>query len=237
MSQKQRRTLQSYLARLTGFVVLGLSLGLPAAFAQPPAETPDPNELYFLDEITHGGTGCPQGSLSAVVSPDGDAVTVTFDEYVAEVGPDTPPIVRKFCNINLPLHIPFGWQYSVVELDYRGYLYLDHHVYARQESTYYFQGQQNGPTLSSNWYGPEARDFAFTDFVGLETHNWSWSPCDEQRHLTVKTSMVLNNRYNRHSFGYISTDSIDAEITHRYGLYWRRCGASPHSNDILNLDR
>jgi Domain of unknown function (DUF4360) len=142
MSQKQQQTPLRYLARLAGLVILGLSLGLPAAFAQPPAEVPDPNELYFRDEITYGGTGCPQGSLSTAISPDGQAVTVTFDEYYAEVGPDTQPVVRQFCNLNLPMNIPSGWQYSLVELDYRGYLFLDPRVEARQTSEYYFQGQQ-----------------------------------------------------------------------------------------------
>ena len=235
MSQKQRQTSQRYLARLVGLVVLGLTFGLPPAFAQPPAEAPDPSELYFTDEITYGGTGCPQGSLSTAISEDGLAVTLTFDAYVAEVGPETKPTVRQSCNVNLPLNIPSGWQYSLVELDYRDYLFLDPHVEARQTSEYYFQGQQ-GPSFSSVWKGPQDRDFDFTDLIGLETHNWSWSPCYEQRHLTVKTSMVLNNRHNRHGYGYISTDSIDAEISHIYALVWQRC-AEPQDHSIMELER
>jgi hypothetical protein len=235
MSHKPQQTSLRYLARLAGLVVLALSLGLPAAFAQPPAEAPDPHELYFRDEITYGGTGCPQGSVSTAISPDGQAVTMTFDQYFAEVGPDTPPVVRQFCNINLPMNIPPGWQYSLVELDYRGYLYLDPNVEARQTSEYYFQGQQ-GPSFSSVWYGAQDRDFDFSDIIGLETHNWAWSPCGEQRHLTVKTSMVLNNRRNRHGFGYTTTDSIDAEISQVYAVVWQRCSA-PRSNDILQLER
>jgi len=72
----------------------------------------------------------------------------------------------------------------------------------------------------SVWYGPPDRDFDFSDLVRLETHNWSWSPCGEQRHLTLKTSMVLNNRRKRSGDGLISTDSIDAEIAHVYALVW-----------------
>jgi len=231
MSHQQGQTPQRYLARLVGLVVLGLTFGLPPAFAQPPAEAPDPNELYFLDEITHGGTGCPQGTLAATISPDGQAVTVNFDAYVAEVGPETSPTVRKFCDINLPLHIPPGWQYSLVELDYRGYLALDPRVEARQTSEYYFQGQQ-GPSFSSVWTGPEDRDFDFTDIIGIETHNWAWSPCYEQRHLTLKTSMVLNNRRNRQGYGLISTDSIDAEIYHVYSLSWRQCSGGPVTSPL-----
>ena len=236
MFQQQRRTPQSYLARLVGLVVLGLTFSLPPAFAQPPAEAPDPNELYFRDEITYGGTGCPQGSLSTAISPDGLAVTLTFDSYFAEVSSETPAVVRQFCNVNLPLNIPSGWQYSLVELDYRGYLALDPRVEARQTSEYYFQGQR-GPSFSSVWTGPEDRDFDFTDIIGIETHNWSWSPCYEQRHLTLKTSMVLNNRRNRQGYGLISTDSIDAEISHIYAIVWQRCAEEPPDHSIMELER
>ncbi len=75
--------------RLAGMLILSLMLGLTAGFAQASDEAPDPNELYFRDDITHGGTGCPQGTVVADVSEDGLAVTLTFDEYFAEVGPDT----------------------------------------------------------------------------------------------------------------------------------------------------
>jgi hypothetical protein len=47
---------------------------------------------------------------------------------------------------------------------------------------------------------------------------------------------VLNNRRNRHGFGYTTTDSIDAEISQVYALVWQRCSA-PRSNDILQLER
>jgi hypothetical protein len=237
MFQQQQQTSQRYLARLVNSIVLGLTLGLSLAFAQPPEleVAPNPDELYFRDDITYGGSGCPQGSLSTAVSDDGLAVTLTFDSYFAEVSAETPPVVRQFCNVNLPMNIPSGWQYSLVELDYRGYLFLDPHVEARQTSEYYFQGDQ-GPSFSSFWRGYQDRPFDFSDLIGIESHNWAWSECNTQRHLTIKTSMMLNNRRNRHGYGYISTDSIDAEISHVYSIQWRRCGGS-QEHGILQLDR
>jgi hypothetical protein len=235
MSRKQWQTPQRYLARLVSLIVLGVTLGLPLAFAQPPDVAPNPDELYFRDEITYGGTGCPQGSLSTAISPDGLAFTLTFDAYYAEVSSDTPPIVRQFCNIHLPMHIPRGYQYSLVELDYRGYLFLDSGVEARQSSQYYFQGQK-GPSFDSVWYGPEDLDFEFSDSIGLETNNWVWSPCNQQRHLTIKTTMVLNNRRNRSSYGFMGTDSLDGEIAHVYAIQWRQC-SNPGPKHVLEIGR
>jgi hypothetical protein len=54
MSQQQQQTSQRYLARFVSSIVLGLTLGLSLAFAQPPGPevAPNPDELYFRDEIT-----------------------------------------------------------------------------------------------------------------------------------------------------------------------------------------
>lgn len=35
--------------------------------------------------VTHAGTGCPQGTVSTAISPDGSSLSVIFDEFRAEV--------------------------------------------------------------------------------------------------------------------------------------------------------
>ena len=37
----------------------------------------------------YGGTGCPQGTASATLSPDGTALSVLFDQFVVEAGGTT----------------------------------------------------------------------------------------------------------------------------------------------------
>ena len=212
-------TLRHTLTSVVAAVTLCLPIGITTALAQ---EGPDPDTLYFHDEIAHGGSACPQGSLDAAVSEDGMAISILFDENYAEVGPDTPPVVIKSCTLSLPLHIPPGWQYSLIELDYRGYLFLERRVRARQRSEYYFQGRR-GPRFQSRWQGPEDRDYDFTDTIGLATSNVAWSPCNLQRNLTIKTQLRLDNIRARNNYGFISTDTIDGEIVHIYGLVWRRC--------------
>lgn len=36
-------------------------------------------------EVTYSGTGCPQGTVSTAISPDGSALSIIFDEFRAEV--------------------------------------------------------------------------------------------------------------------------------------------------------
>lgn len=38
-----------------------------------------------FDGLTYQGTGCPQGTVSTVISPDGSSFSVLFDEFRAEV--------------------------------------------------------------------------------------------------------------------------------------------------------
>ncbi|HXH76624.1 MAG TPA: DUF4360 domain-containing protein [Bacteriovoracaceae bacterium] len=38
-----------------------------------------------FDQLTYRGTGCPQGTVSSVVSPDGSTLSILFDEFRAEV--------------------------------------------------------------------------------------------------------------------------------------------------------
>jgi hypothetical protein len=202
----------------TLLTVLAVSFSASLALA----ETPNPNELYFHSNITYGGSGCPSDTVSAAVSEDGQAISIFFDSYIAEVGPTTSAVVSKACSLSLPLHIPAGWQYSLVDLTYRGYLYLDPQVRAEQTSEYYFQGSV-GPKFQSVWNGPADHDFTFTDKIGILSVNYQWSPCNVQRNLNIHTTLKANNTRNRKGTGLVTTDSIDGEIEHIYGMVWRRC--------------
>ena len=69
----------------------------------------------------YGGTGCPAGSASAVLSPNEDTVSILFDNYVAEAGGQTGRrFDRKSCAIGIPVQVPQGYSVAVFAVDYRG---------------------------------------------------------------------------------------------------------------------
>jgi len=93
--------------------------------------------------ITYGGTGCPQGTMSAQIASDRTAITLIFDEYIASIGPGIAVTEqRKNCQLNVNLQYPGGFQYSVLSADYRGYASIQKGVTGTLKSTYYFQGDQ-----------------------------------------------------------------------------------------------
>jgi hypothetical protein len=123
--------------------VLGLALALVAApaAARPAANEPDPGTVT-IQNVGYGGTGCPQGSVSTIFSPDLTTLTMIFDSYVASLGPGIAVTEsRKNCQLNLDVRYPAGFQYSIFSADYRGYAKLDADVTGVQKSIYYFSGQ------------------------------------------------------------------------------------------------
>jgi hypothetical protein len=175
-----------------------------------------------IERISYAGSGCRAGSVAEDVAPDRQSFTLMFDNYVAEVGEGTlRSDARKNCNINVRMRFPSGWSYSIVDLDYRGYVYLDHGITATQSSSYYFQGDSRTARFSSMYYGPVDRNYHFRDSVGMSAT--VWSPCGADRSLNINTAISINNMRNRFGSGLMSTDTIDGLLRHVYHMRWRRC--------------
>src|SRR5687768_7847017 len=74
-----------------------------------------------LGTPSYGGPGCPAGSASVSLSPDEDAISILFDQFIVEAGGVTGKRVdRKSCNLSLPVHIPQGYSVAIIQTDYRG---------------------------------------------------------------------------------------------------------------------
>lgn len=113
------------------------------SFATPtPAASPNPNDIY-IKSFTYAGSGCSAGSVANATDATKQVLTLLYDNYIASTGPGTTASDRrKNCQINLDIHYPNGWQYSLFSADYRGYAALDKGVTGEQVATYYFSGQQ-----------------------------------------------------------------------------------------------
>lgn len=91
-----------------------------------------------FNEVTYRGSGCPRGSVSSAVSPDGSTISILFDELRAEV-PDSqnrrPPgrgraqilSTVKNCSLSFTANLPIGTTADNVEvsLQARGSTLMD----------------------------------------------------------------------------------------------------------------
>ena len=208
------KILASVSAQAAALALLTLAMA-PAALAQ----RPHPHQVYVRG-ITYGGSGCPAGTVAANVSFDASAFDLMFDSFVAEAGPGVPlSESRKVCTINLDLAVPQGWSYTVNSVQTRGFASLDAGTSATQMNRYYFQGSASTAPFRSTMYGPLARDYSFTDQLGLS--NQVWSPCGASRSLNLAVEARVQASGGRRAL--LTVNEVDGGYSRRYFLAFKRC--------------
>ena len=102
--------------------------------------------------------------------------TLIFDDYVASIGPGVDITeTRKNCQLNLDLEYPAGFQYSVFDTVYRGYVGIEAGITATQSAVFYYSGRKSFPALQQislnqiprNCPSNHKREFYWTTFAGL----------------------------------------------------------------------
>ncbi len=198
-SKNFRRTsinfVKTFLATAT---VIGTSVA--PAFAAPKVE---------ILGAGYGGSGCPDGSASVTVSPDGQELTLLFDQFVAEGS--KPRASRKSCNLSIPIKVPQGFQISIYDADYRGY--VSPGTKGRLRSEYFFAGKR-GPVFTRTFNGET--DYNVRD--SLATIGDVWSRCGDSVNMRVNAAMSARGK------GIATVDSFD--LAHRglvYHVKYRAC--------------
>jgi hypothetical protein len=214
-------------AAAPGFEIPGLADVIrqddPATAPPPPDQGgprvgPDPTKVY-VQSITYAGTGCPDGTASVALDAERDQLSLDFQDFVATKGPGSSPAdANKSCQVNLNLHIPQGWQYSIATIEYRGLVQLPKKMKASQTATYYFQGDGNFASADSSYAGPVSRTYLIRDTLPFSTV--AWSSCATARPLNITTELQLKGGTDP---GQITTDSIDGRLNFVLGLRWKPC--------------
>jgi Domain of unknown function (DUF4360) len=162
-----------------------------------------------IQGASYGGSGCPDRSASVSVSPDGQELTVLFDKFSA-LGND-PSQSRKSCNLSIPIKVPQGFQISLYDADYRGYVAPATSGTLRAE--YFFAGNR-GPVFQRTFNGEN--NYSVRD--SLATVADVWSACGDSTNMRVNASMAARGK------GAATVDSFD--LAHRglvYHIKYRSC--------------
>lgn len=115
-----------------------------------------------ITSLVYGGTGCPQGSVSAAVSPDGSALTILYSSFVANVN-GAQRVDAKNCKVTMKIAKPVITALVLESADFRGFVGLEAGVY----------GQQKVDVVTS-YGGPRFvnQQFAFDRFAGPVSQNY-----------------------------------------------------------------
>ncbi|WIM94194.1 DUF4360 domain-containing protein [Actinoplanes oblitus] len=209
------------LSTITAGALLISTLGGTPAAAWHGA--PPPLDKMVIDVVTANGSGCPDKTAKVTVSPDNTAFTVTYSDFVAQVGPDaTPTDFRKNCQLALDVHVPQGYTYAVAGADYRGFGHLETGATGSETAFYYFQGETHTTRIKHDFRGWMDTDWQHTDRV--EVSSLSYLPCGEQRYLNVNTELrVSAGTSSRKTTSFLTMDSSDASLDTVYHVAWLKC--------------
>ena len=185
-------------ALLVTYWVIGafLSLGATLGWAQPILGTP----------IT-GGTGCPSGTVSAVLSPDRNELSVLFDQYTVEASPNRVA-QPKSCQVTIPITLPEGEELEVVGADLRGFASVPEGGKAELEVRYLFGDTRHQTPKDKVWVrveGPKDLDFTAS---GKPNKRYKTHCRGGTYYLVLRTQMDLNLE-DAHESGLITLDSAD----------------------------
>lgn len=172
-----------------------------------------------LGQPGYGGTGCPDGSVSATLSPDQKSLSLLFDTYQAEAGGDTgKSFDRKSCNVAIPVHVPQGLSVSVLAIDYRGYNNVPKGASTDFNVEYFFAGSQ-GPSFKKTFKGPIDDDYLIQN--QLTAQSIVWSACGADVNLRTNTSIRVTTKNNVQALATVDSEDVKAAIV--YGLQWKKC--------------
>ncbi|MBW5485663.1 DUF4360 domain-containing protein [Streptomyces bambusae] len=205
-----------------GAIAALLTTALPAQSSPTSIVDPPPDRIV-IDVATVNGSGCRQGTAAVAVSQDNTAFTVTYSDYLAQVGGGAPPTAaRRNCQLNLVVHVPHGFTYAIASADYRGYASLAPGARSVEKASYYFQGSSQTAARTHNFAGPYQDNWQATDST-----DWAqlvWAPCGVQRNFNINTELRVDRGSSAPgATSYMTMDSTDGDISTVYHLAWREC--------------
>ncbi|KGI81267.1 hypothetical protein IL38_12325 [Actinopolyspora erythraea] len=207
---------------LSSLIASGMALSTLFAPTAVEFDSP-PSDEIVIDVATVNGSGCPEGTADVAVSPDNKAFTVTYSDYLAEVGPDSDPTAfRKNCQLNLIVHVPQGLTYGIARADYRGFAHLAEGATGTHQASYYFQGDSRTTHSSETFEGAYSDNWQVTDET--EIGDVVYKPCGVQRNFNINTELRVDAGTSDSSeTSFMTMDSTDGSIKTTYHFSWKKC--------------
>ncbi|MET0341890.1 MAG: DUF4360 domain-containing protein [Polyangiales bacterium] len=184
----------------------GADAGLDAgtdADAGGPAPGIDGGLTYqHIEAVVANGSGCPAGSFTTAIAPDGLSATVNLSQFELEVSQQST-LALKDCQLGIQVTAEEGRQYQIGRASAQGVVYLEEGVQARVQINRYFQGN---PAAGDEWRtdlrGPLDQELQADTSVLSD----QWSPCGLKRDVNVRFTARLTNGTGQDRNGLVNID-------------------------------
>lgn len=174
------------------------------------------------------GSGCSGATSSATITPDGQVLSLLFDNYGIEIGQGSAnpqaSSLQKDCRVLIDVDVPAGVQYALKETDYRGFAAIPASATAMHRFTQVIPNQPIASMREATINGPSNGDY----FVAVvqKPGRMIYSTCN-QRSQTIELLSQLSVSYLRNTadrtMAMINLDSIDTGVQTSFKLDWRPC--------------
>jgi hypothetical protein len=202
------------------------------------------NPDFAIGQPTHGGTACPEGTVSKVFSPDHTVLALFFDNFeVTTEGKQKQ--ATGTCNIQIPLGVKPGHRITGLTIDYRGYAYIPEGGKGKFVSKYVL-GPKQFSTEDISFPGGWDDDFEMThEFAQpekkLKVKKWKWMLknkflCNEKVQFKIENTLHVQKLLpmgDDEAYGAI--DSADVSPSVRIGLLTEPCPNGPNNLNLLTL--
>jgi hypothetical protein len=220
MATNQARAARRLAASVSvALAIAGLAAPASAGGGAVPAP---PAGQVTIDTIAVNGSGCRADTVAVAVSPDNEAFTVTYSEYLAQAGGATGrPDERRSCAITVRLNVPPGVTFAVSGVDYRGFAHLEDGASAVHAARYLVPGSGQPRRSERSFSGFFSDGWQVTDLVG--TGDLVYALCGGGRKLDIDTELRVAAGPGS-PVSMIAMDSTDGSFASTYELAWRSCG-------------
>ncbi|MCI5163080.1 MAG: DUF4360 domain-containing protein [Candidatus Electrothrix sp. AX5] len=169
--------------------------------------------VYFKAPMKFNGTGCKNASSVDYTGDGTDTLSIMFGGFDA-ANPSSEAVSklkRSACNFAVPVHVPQGFQVSLMTSDWRGYSDGGKNALKRK---YFFAGKLTGAAKTSYPKG----DFTIRD--KLQHATLTWAKCGQDVTLRVNASLMADRRKKD---SYIAVDTLDLKNYVKFKLSWKKC--------------
>lgn len=156
-------------------------------------------ELRLGDPVA-SGTGCPDGTVTAILSPGQTSISVLFDSFEIQNPKGSNRVITKACRFIIPFTVTPGWKVHAASVTYRGYVFLPRRASVVLSTTNLFSNPRFGQPISTQTTLGDYRAPIDQNFLITQTSSQARSDrCDESRAIDFTTQMAMGPTRTRFS--------------------------------------
>lgn len=197
---------------MKALTALSFAVALVGMLAASTANAAPP--VYFKAPVQFRGTGCPNGGSVDVVGANTDTMTVLFGRYDAGKN-SISRLNRAACSFAVPVHVPKGWQVSVMTADWMGFVQGRGQLSRR----YFFAGSPlSGVNKTDSFNSRVGEDFVKRDGLLHTSYTSGCSPQGRDLNMRVNSSVRAITPAS-----YMAVDTLDLKNKVVFQLKWAPC--------------